>query len=950
MKLTVVIHTEDKDKLSNLLKLIEKNPNKKFFSLYLHAKDYLPWKDEDLRKSIVSFKKYSAFPTAKSKIESVVEIISRINDDKVLILDEDCDFFDLNEWNESKLNFLLSTKQDIIKLNLDTKYQSLKWFIIDLISQKNKTKLDISDDSEDYVRYSKKIESQVFYDKIIYVDGGMGDHIMALPLLEKIQNDVHICCKYPFVFEHLSFKGSIHWNDDLFGGYRRFVYEHGSANNSKTIIDAFFEMYGYERQEDDLLIYNGVREKNQIDTNGKPIALICSSAAKIQNLDSNKDWRDIRWLKLVHELKKRNYYVVQVGTIKDNQIPMVDLKYLDKPLAGLASLIDESSLWISVDTFFHHFASSIKPNVGICLTPFYNDHAKHKGVTYIEKDCGKDFSSRKWWMDLQQPERKECMDLIQLEDVIPHIKVKINKIGVLYNVNKDNIHLLEFSSKNSRSFSELIIVKFNDFSLEGKLRELKDNGVIDGFSISDNEEVIFQNMDFKVILSADEVVEKHQIISVVNDMNRDNVNIAVCDVKLYFKNLNYVLTNQDIITKPLVFKLVGGLDTKSYDYLKLHNLSLTYDNKSDKEFSMSFNSFYYNKINEVRHNGVKYNVTYNDISNLKIESLVKVVCISNGPNDNCSNWRVFQPYDRFENGVNYELDLSVKFDFERDKNVDAVIIGRPAYNCLHYLKRLRDNGVKVIVDYDDVLPIGNLYDGRYYDSYAEILKILLTECDMVTTTNNKLKYYFEQHSPAPVEVFPNIVKDGLISKKTNKNTDKIILGWYGSGGHINALKIINQDVLRILDEFDNVYFNLYTEKEDIRNLFKHDKVKFIDYNYNFYEFQNSVNEIDINLSPIEETYINFCKSDIRVQLTGYKGIPSIVSDFSEYKEFANLNGGSVLSKNNEWYDKIKSLILDNEKYNDLVERTKQTIDEHFNYRKWSQIKDDKIKNLIIKNG
>ena len=96
---------------------------------------------------------------------------------------------------------------------------------------------------------------------------------------------------------------------------------------------------------------------------------------------------------------------------------MVDLNFLDQPLPKLASLVDECSLWISVDTFFHHFAASIKPKVGICLTPFYNDLAKHPGVKYIEKDCGKDFSSRKWWLDLQQPERKECMDLIQLEDI-----------------------------------------------------------------------------------------------------------------------------------------------------------------------------------------------------------------------------------------------------------------------------------------------------------------------------------------------------------------------------------------------------------------------------------------------------------------------------------------------------------------------------------------------------
>ena len=80
-----------------------------------------------------------------------------LKDEKILIFDEDCDSFNLNEWDNSKLNFLLSSKEDIIKLNLDTKYQTLKWFIVDLISQKNKTKVGISDDSEDSIRYFKKI-------------------------------------------------------------------------------------------------------------------------------------------------------------------------------------------------------------------------------------------------------------------------------------------------------------------------------------------------------------------------------------------------------------------------------------------------------------------------------------------------------------------------------------------------------------------------------------------------------------------------------------------------------------------------------------------------------------------------------------------------------------------------------------------------------------------------
>ena len=416
--ITIIIHTENQDKLRKLLKIIESFRGKGYFCLNLNAKGYIPWLDEGIKNSIISFAKYNANPTDKPKTESIVELITKTNTEFILILDEDCQTIKLNTFDEKIHESLYSSKLELLKVNLDSKYQSVKWFIIDLLSQKRKIKIDFNDGSEDWIRYNKKIENPIFYDRVFYLDGGIGDHIMALPLLEKIHRQVHICCKYPAVFDHLEFKGNIHWTDELFGGYRRFVYEQGSSNNSKTIIDAFFELYGEKRNNNDVLIYNGKRESNEIQNGDRKIALICSSAAKVNDIDSNKNWVEIRWLKLVNELQQRGYYVIQVGTINDNQIPMVDMKFLDQPLSKLASLVDECSLWVSVDTFFHHFAASIKPKVGICLNPFYNDHAKHKGVKYIEKDCGKDFSSRKWWLDLQQPERKECMDLIQLDDII----------------------------------------------------------------------------------------------------------------------------------------------------------------------------------------------------------------------------------------------------------------------------------------------------------------------------------------------------------------------------------------------------------------------------------------------------------------------------------------------------------------------------------------------------
>ena len=767
-KITVIIHTKDETKLSILLDQLHQHPLKsQFQTLQVNCKDITPWLEPNMLNKLttLAYQNYVITPTQHQPVSSIVELISKTKTEYSLIIDESNTHFNVKDWDTLNNTYLLAQTNDLLRLNWDTNYQSITWFIADLISQKTRHKFNL-DNTSDSERYFKKIDHPLFYERIIYVDGGLGDHVMAYPLLEKIGSDCYICSIYPFSLEHIKCKGFISWTDELFGGYKRFVYTYGSTNNSPTIIDAFFEMYGEKREQKDILNYTGSKTKFKNTTN-KPLALICISAAKIGGQESNKDWPEIRWFKLIYKLKQLGYHVIQVGSYKDNQIPLsvtqtinapycpggVDDKFLDKSISELAGLIDEAKLWISVDTFFHHFASSVNPDTGICLTPFYNNHAKHPGVKYIEKDCGKNYHDRRWWLDSQQPERKECMNLITIENVL----TKINK---------------------------------------------------------------------------------------------------------------------------------------------------------------------------------KYEIIYYGL----------------GPDDNCSNWRAYMPFNRISKEINYNI-INVSndtFNIERDKHADLVIINRPVIYLLDYIKQLKSFNVKVAVDYDDMFPYVELKEPVFIQAYTEILNIL-QETDVVLTTNDKLKYYFEQHTKKPVKIFPNIVNPEFVSIKEKRNDDNIILGWYGSGGHLASLKLIYKDILKILDEFENVYFNLYADAQEIKDLFKHPKTNVYHYNHNFKEFQNNLNNIDINIAPLEETYINLGKSDIRIQLAAIKGIPSVATNFAAYKTFGELKGGALLTENNNWYESLKSLVTDKEKIKELSVKAKETIDEYFNYNIWSNIKDQELINLI-ENG
>lgn len=735
MNTCLIIHTKNQHKLNQLFDKVYNNINKKNTSIYLHSYNYAPWENENIKSKITSFSTYNAYTTTKNDVESIIEIVYKVKQERLFIVDEDNIDLSIN-----------INKKDLLKLNLDTKYETIKWFLLDLKFQ-HKQKFDIVDDkSKDYNRFINKTLSSYFNERIIYIDGGMGDHIMSLPLLKKIGKDVYVCCKYPWIYNHLQVKGYIHWNDELFGGYKRFVYEYGSVNNSETIIDSFFEMYGETRNENDSLVYEGDKVYNNEIPKNKKWGLICTSAAKINNQDSNKDWKDIRWFKLVNELKKLDYIIIQVGSKSDNQIPNVDFKFLDRKISELAGLIDECSLWITVDTFFHHFAASIKPEVGICLTPFYNNHAKHKGVKYIEKDCGKNFYDRRWWLDSQQPERKECMDLIHVNDVLNKIKTK-KKITI---------------------------------------------------------------------------------------------------------------------------------------YSAGHN------------------------------------------------------------NDNCSNWRVFQQFVGLDDYEIIHRDKVGATNLE-DITSDIIFMQRPVIYCLDHIRFFIKNNVKVIVDYDDPLPFVEVNNPTFKESISEFINTI-NECHLITTTTERMKNYFTYFTNTKCLVLPNIINPRFVNDKKINNGDKIIMGWFGSRGHIVSLEPIKDVIIKILDEFENVYFNIYSNNPDMLTLFEHKKTKFIPYNYNFSEFQDSLGEIDINVAPINESYTNLLKSNIRIILPGYKGIPSVATNFGEYKDLGKENV-LLCETQEDWYNNLKKIITDKNLYKKYSNNIKNKINSELTFDKWVNIKRDMFNNI-----
>jgi glycosyltransferase involved in cell wall biosynthesis len=315
--------------------------------------------------------------------------------------------------------------------------------------------------------------------------------------------------------------------------------------------------------------------------------------------------------------------------------------------------------------------------------------------------------------------------------------------------------------------------------------------------------------------------------------------------------------------------------------------------------------------------------------------------------DNCSNWRSNLQYNGEIEDVEITFYKSHVYYFEDDLNYDVIVFIRPLLGYAEYIKNLKNAGKKVIVDFDDPLPM--VFDKSLVKENIIQTLSIFDSCDLVTTTNESMKTYFYYHTyKDKIEILPNVINKKFVNKNKKNNSDKIILGWFGNGGHISSLQQINNIILKILNENENVFLNIYSDNNNIFEIFNHPKTNKINYVHNFEIFQDSLNDIDINLAPLDENYFNLNKSNIRIILPGYKGIPSIATNFGEYKKIGKDNI-LLCDSVEDWYDNLMLLINDSNLRKNMGHNIQKYVEEYFSFEKWSTIKSEMFKNLINKN-
>ena len=92
------------------------------------------------------------------------------------------------------------------------------------------------------------------------------------------------------------------------------------------------------------------------------------------------------WLDLVNLLQKNNIFTTQIGTNGEKLIGADAVLFKDFCLEELEQQILSNDLWISVDSFFQHFASLYKSGIVIWSQSSYNIFGYKKNINLLKSE------------------------------------------------------------------------------------------------------------------------------------------------------------------------------------------------------------------------------------------------------------------------------------------------------------------------------------------------------------------------------------------------------------------------------------------------------------------------------------------------------------------------------------------------------------------------------------
>lgn len=425
--------------------------------------------------------------------------------------------------------------------------------------------------------------------------------------------------------------------------------------------------------------------------------------------------------------------------------------------------------------------------------------------------------------------------------------------------------------------------------------------------------------------------------------------IDVLDLDFYIEN--YGPLDEDV----LIHYALEGF----YKKYKVNSLDTGYINSLDSKAHFQFNEALNRDIElEIKEKGFvsdkKIVVPYIESNfNLKTDKL-RVGVFINDPFVNlsaCPYIRIVSPfrklsYDDFIFFM-YGMDSYSVINWGKviqDKIFDVIIVERIMPFMTTILNSALANNIKLIYETDDDL-LSLKEDNSSFEYVNRCRQEIINFIDnssVVVVSTPELAKRFENKN---VEVIRNyLVSDCLAIKGSINNNDRLKIGYFGTRTHSKDLNIIKEPIMKLKDNYDFDFQIIGGFDEDIASEC-YDIVELPDNSNDFEVFMKWLSKNakwDIGIAPLEDSFFNKGKSELKyIEFTAL-GIPGVYSDVEVYNSVIKdgYNGFLAIS-DEDWFNKIELLIKDVTLRKEILSNATKDIIENYSIenraKQWKDI-------------
>ena len=315
----------------------------------------------------------------------------------------------------------------------------------------------------------------------------------------------------------------------------------------------------------------------------------------------------------------------------------------------------------------------------------------------------------------------------------------------------------------------------------------------------------------------------------------------------------------------------------------------------------------------------------------------------------CTRYRVLNKAEQLrKHGFAVKVVNLSDFQLSMAQNASHIIIYRSPISpeLLRLCHLAKDYGKPVFFDIDDLV-FDTVYTDQLsytqglnpvekgnYDAGVRNYGYMLENCDGAITSTNQLQEELKKYQ-STVLLNRNLASDELISissqflKDYSQVSDVVKIGYFsGSISHNENFELIKPAIKQLLKKYSNVQLHIVGIL-DIPKDMKPFENQIVTHDYvDWDKLPALISEVDINLAPLVDSIFNRAKSEIKWIEAALVKVPTVASKIGAFSDEVVDGETGLLATDDEWFDKLESLVLSLELRQKLAESAYRAVLEN----------------------